>query len=50
MPAAEVPPIRYPVAVVRGPREAEATRFVQFLTSPAARAIFEAAGFLMAGA
>ena len=50
VPAAEAPPIRYPMAVVRGPREAEATRFVQFLTSPAARAIFEAAGFLMAGA
>ena len=50
VPAADAPPIRYPVAVVRGPREAEAARFVQFLTSPAARAIFEAAGFLMAGA
>jgi molybdate transport system substrate-binding protein len=50
VPAADAPAIRYPVAVVRGPREAEAGRFVQFLTSPAARAIFEAAGFLMAGA
>ena len=46
VPAADVPPIRYPAAVVRGPREAEAARFLQFLASPAARAIFEAAGFL----
>ena len=50
VPAADAPPIRYPAAVVRGPREDEAARFVQFMTSPAARAIFEAAGFLMAGA
>jgi molybdate transport system substrate-binding protein len=50
VPAADAPAIRYPMAVVRGPREAEAGRFVRFLTSPAARAIFEAAGFLMAGA
>jgi molybdate transport system substrate-binding protein len=50
VPPADAPAIRYPAAVVRGPREAEATRFVQFLASPAARAIFEAAGFLMAGA
>jgi molybdate transport system substrate-binding protein len=48
VPAAEAPPIRYPAAVVRGPREAEAARFLQFLASPAARAIFEAAGFLTA--
>jgi molybdate transport system substrate-binding protein len=50
VPAAEVPPIRYPAAVVRGPREAEAARFLQFLASPDARAIFEAAGFLTVGA
>lgn len=50
VPAADAPVVRYPVAVVRGPRETEAARFVQFLTSPAARAVFEAAGFLMAGA
>jgi ABC-type molybdate transport system substrate-binding protein len=35
----------YPVAVLRTPRQAEATRFVAFLQSPEARAIFEAAGF-----
>jgi ABC-type molybdate transport system substrate-binding protein len=34
---------------VRGPREADAARFVQFLTSATARAIFEAAGFTVAG-
>jgi molybdate transport system substrate-binding protein len=50
VPAADVPAIRYPAAVVRGPREAEAARFLQFLASPAARAIFEAAGFLTVGA
>ena len=50
VPAADAPVVRYPVAVVRGAREAEAARFVQFLTSPAARAVFEAAGFLMVGA
>lgn len=47
VPAAEVPPIRYPVAVVRGSREAEAARFVQFLRSPTARGRFEAAGFIV---
>jgi molybdate transport system substrate-binding protein len=50
VPVADAPPIRYPAAVVRGPREAEAARFLQFLASPAARTIFEAWGFLMAGA
>lgn len=47
VPAADAPPIRYPVAVVRGRREAEAAQFVAFLQSPEARAIFEAAGFLV---
>jgi molybdate transport system substrate-binding protein len=50
VPPAETPPIRYPVAVVRGPREPEAARFVQFLFSPAAASIFQAAGFLLVGA
>lgn len=49
VPDAEAPPIRYPVAVVRGPREAEAARFVEFLYSPAARDIFTRAGFLVLG-
>lgn len=47
VPVADAPPIRYPVAVVRGQREAEAARFVAFLQSPEARTIFEAAGFLV---
>jgi len=47
VPAADAPVIRYPAAVVRGPREAEAARFVAFLTSPVARHVFEAAGFLV---
>jgi molybdate transport system substrate-binding protein len=46
VPAADGPPIRYPVAVVRGPREADAARFVRFLDSPEARAIFTRAGFV----
>lgn len=45
VPAADAPPIRYPVGVVRGPREAEAARFVEFLFSPTARDIFTRAGF-----
>jgi molybdate transport system substrate-binding protein len=49
VPVSAAPPIRYPVAIVQGPREADASRFVQFLTSDVARAIFEAAGFTMAG-
>jgi len=34
-----------PVAVVKGPREAEARRFLAFLQSPPARAVFEKRGF-----
>ena len=45
--AADAPPILYPVAVVRGSREAEAARFVAFLYSPAARDIFTRAGFIV---
>ena len=41
----EVPSIAYPAAIVRGPREAEARRFLAYLQSAEARAIFEAAGF-----
>jgi molybdate transport system substrate-binding protein len=47
---AEAPDITYPVAVVRGPREAEAARFVEFLFSPAGREIFTRAGFRPAAA
>jgi len=46
VPADEAPPIRYPVAVMRGDREKDAAAFVAFLAGPEARAIFEAAGFL----
>lgn len=45
VPSGDAPPIRYPVAIVRGGREADASRFVQFLFSPAARDIFTRAGF-----
>jgi len=49
VPSADAPVIRYPAAVVRGPREADAARFVDFLSSPPARAVFEAAGFVVLG-
>jgi molybdate transport system substrate-binding protein len=50
VPPGDAPPIRYPVAVVKGSREAEAARFVEFLFSAAAREIFVRAGFAVAGA
>jgi molybdate transport system substrate-binding protein len=37
--------ITYPVAVIRGPAEAEARRFLEFLKGPAARAVFDKRGF-----
>ena len=39
------PPIVYPVAALRGARAAQATRFVQWLASPAADALFTKRGF-----
>ncbi len=46
---ADGPKISYPLAVVRGSRnDAAARRFATYLTSPAARAIFEQYGFLPA--
>jgi ABC-type molybdate transport system substrate-binding protein len=43
--AGEGPSIAYPAALVRGSREAEARRFLAYLQSAEAGAIFEAAGF-----
>jgi molybdate transport system substrate-binding protein len=37
--------ISYPAAVIAGPSEADARRFLQFLTGPAARAVFDRRGF-----
>ena len=37
--------IAYPVAVIRGPAEAEAKKFLEFLKGPAARAVFDRRGF-----
>jgi molybdate transport system substrate-binding protein len=37
--------IAYPVAVIKGPAEVEARRFLEFLKGPAARAVFEKRGF-----
>jgi molybdate transport system substrate-binding protein len=45
VPAAETPGIVYPMAVVRTARATDAQRFVEFLQSTEARAMFEAAGF-----
>ena len=50
VPASDAPPIRYPVAVVKVARAEDATLFVDFLFSPAARLIFERAGFVVVGA
>jgi molybdate transport system substrate-binding protein len=46
-PAGTYPSIVYPAAVVKGAKHAdEARRFLAFCRGPAARAVFEAAGFL----
>lgn len=37
--------ISYPVAVIKGPSEVEARRFLEFLKGPAARAVFDKRGF-----
>ena len=37
--------ISYPVAVIAGPSEVEARRFLEFLKGPAARAVFDRRGF-----
>ena len=37
--------IAYPVAVIVGPSEADAKRFLEFLKGPAARAVFDRRGF-----
>jgi molybdate transport system substrate-binding protein len=50
VPPADAPPIRYPVAVVKGARESDAARFVSFLFSAASREIFARAGFVVLGA
>jgi molybdate transport system substrate-binding protein len=42
-------PIRYPVAVVKASKNADAAKFVAFLSEPAARAIFTNYGFEVLG-
>ncbi len=37
--------ITYPVAVIAGPHEADARKFLEFLKGPAARAVFDRRGF-----
>ncbi len=44
-PADSHPPIVYPIAALRGPRQAQAMAFVRWLESPQARAIFQRHGF-----
>ena len=48
VPVADAPPIRYPVAVVAGPQQEAARRFVAFLQSVEAGAVFQSAGFGLA--
>ncbi len=48
VPATDTPPIRYPAAVVAGPRQEAAQRFVEFLRSADGAAVFQAAGFGLA--
>jgi molybdate transport system substrate-binding protein len=48
VPEAHAPPIVYPAAVVRGPNQAAAARFVTYLRSTDAGAVFRAAGFGLA--
>jgi molybdate transport system substrate-binding protein len=43
----DAPSIVYPAAVVAGPRQAEAKRFLTYLQSAEARAVFAGAGFLI---
>jgi molybdate transport system substrate-binding protein len=45
VPIDEGPPIRYPAAILVGPRQQDAARFLSFLQSRDARQVFEAAGF-----
>ena len=48
-PPAEAPPIVYPAAVVDGPNREAAGRFLAYLRSADARAVFEAEGFGVVG-
>ncbi len=48
VPASDVPPIVYPAAVVKGPNRVAAERFVAYLRSAEAGAVFRAAGFGLA--
>jgi molybdate transport system substrate-binding protein len=45
VPPVDAPAIVYPAAIIDGPRKDAATRFLAYLESPDARAVFEAAGF-----
>jgi molybdate transport system substrate-binding protein len=44
------PPIRYPVAILTASSNPEAARFLDYLKSPASRAVFERLGYLTLGA
>lgn len=48
VPAADAPPIVYPAAVIEGPGRVAAERFLTYLRSPDAGAVFVAAGFGLA--
>jgi molybdate transport system substrate-binding protein len=44
-PAGSLEPVVYPVAITAASKQAEAATFLAFLKGPAARAVFERAGF-----
>ena len=49
VPLADAPPVVYPAAVVEGPHQAAAQRFLDYLRGAEAGAVFTAAGFGLAG-
>lgn len=48
-PAQTYPPIRYPIAIIKGSKQTEAAQeFIDFLTTPAAEDVFQQFGFMTA--
>ena len=49
VPLTDAPPVRYPAAVVEGPNQAAAQRFLDYLRGTEAGAVFTTAGFGLVG-
>jgi len=49
VPLTDAPPVRYPAAVIEGPNQAAAQRFIDYLCGAEAGAVFTTAGFGLAG-